>query len=171
MANDRSHPRSRTIPILIGCYLLFRGYHLGYPFNVGIIPHTKPILIAAAILCICGLAFCFWARAVLGGNWSGTYSSGLGIEVTKILGESGIYSKGHYWEFFVDNHAASLGICSQKVTSGDQLLFANVSAGVPYGKRYGTAGEGANLVMWLLSDESEYVSGALHLIDGALNAG
>jgi len=61
-----------TIPILIGCYLLFRGYHLGYPFNVGIIPHTKPILIAAAILCICGLAFCFWARAVLGGNWSGT---------------------------------------------------------------------------------------------------
>ena len=61
-----------TIPILIGCYLLFRGYYLGYPFNVGIIPHTKPILIAAAILCICGLAFCFWARAVLGGNWSGT---------------------------------------------------------------------------------------------------
>jgi NAD(P)-dependent dehydrogenase (short-subunit alcohol dehydrogenase family) len=42
---------------------------------------------------------------------------------------------------------------------------------VPYGKRYGTAGEVANLVMWLLSDESEYVSGGLHLIDGALNAG
>ena len=63
-----------------------------------------------------------------GGNWSGTYSSGLGIEVTKILGESGIYSKGHYWEFFVDNHAASVGICDQKVKSGDQLLFANVPA-------------------------------------------
>jgi len=26
-------------------------------------------------------------------------------------------------------------------------------------------------VLWLLSDESEYVSGALYLIDGALNAG
>jgi hypothetical protein len=63
-----------------------------------------------------------------GGNWSGTYSSGLGIEVTKILGETGIYSKGHYWEFFVNNHAASVGICDQKVKSGDQLLFANVSA-------------------------------------------
>jgi hypothetical protein len=25
-------------------------------------------------------------------------------------------------------------------------------------------------VAWLLSSESEYVSGALHLIDGALNA-
>src|SRR6201999_3462415 len=48
--------------------------------------------------------------------------------VTKILGETGIYSKGHYWEFFVDNRAASVGICDQKVTSGDQLLFANVPA-------------------------------------------
>jgi hypothetical protein len=27
------------------------------------------------------------------------------------------------------------------------------------------------VVAWLLSSESEYVSGALHLIDGALNAG
>ena len=35
-----------------------------------------------------------------------------------------IYSKGHYWEFFVNNHAASVGICDQKVKSGDQLLFA-----------------------------------------------
>lgn len=61
-----------TIPILIGCYLLFRGYHLRYPFNARIIPHTSPILVAAAILCVSGLAFCFWARAVLGGNWSGT---------------------------------------------------------------------------------------------------
>src|ERR1700760_469028 len=63
-----------------------------------------------------------------GGNWSGTYSSGLGIDVTKILGESGIYSKGSYWEFFVDNRAASVGICDQKVSSGDQFLFANVPA-------------------------------------------
>ena len=51
-----------------------------------------------------------------------------------------------------------------------ESVFRNVSASVPYGKRYGTADEVANLVMWLLSDESEYVSGGLHLIDGALNA-
>ncbi|TVZ01155.1 glucose 1-dehydrogenase [Trebonia kvetii] len=50
-------------------------------------------------------------------------------------------------------------------------VFRAVSESVPYGKRYGTAAEVANLVMWLLSDESEYVSGALHLIDGGLNAG
>jgi protein-S-isoprenylcysteine O-methyltransferase len=61
-----------TIPILIGCYLLFRGYHLPYPFGVRIIPQTNAILVAAAVLCICGVGFCFWARAVLGGNWSGT---------------------------------------------------------------------------------------------------
>jgi protein-S-isoprenylcysteine O-methyltransferase Ste14 len=60
------------IPILIGCYLLFRGFRLPYPLNVHIIPQTNSILVAAAILCVCGLGFCFWARAVLGGNWSGT---------------------------------------------------------------------------------------------------
>ena len=44
------------------------------------------------------------------------------------------------------------------------------SESVPYGKRYGTAAEVANVVLWLFRWESEYVSGALHLIDGALNA-
>jgi protein-S-isoprenylcysteine O-methyltransferase Ste14 len=60
------------IPIVVGCYLLFRGYHLPYPFNAHIVPQTDAILVTAAILCICGLGFCFWARAVLGSNWSGT---------------------------------------------------------------------------------------------------
>jgi len=59
------------LPIAIGCYLLFRGYRLPYPFNLRVIPHTDGILIAAAILCICGVSFCFWARAVFGRNWSG----------------------------------------------------------------------------------------------------
>jgi NAD(P)-dependent dehydrogenase (short-subunit alcohol dehydrogenase family) len=49
--------------------------------------------------------------------------------------------------------------------------YRAVSATVPLGQRYGTAAEVANVVAWLLSSESEYVSGALHLIDGALNAG
>jgi NAD(P)-dependent dehydrogenase (short-subunit alcohol dehydrogenase family) len=45
-----------------------------------------------------------------------------------------------------------------------------VSSSVPLYQRYGTAAEVASVVLWLLSSESEYVSGALHLIDGALNA-
>jgi protein-S-isoprenylcysteine O-methyltransferase Ste14 len=60
------------IPIAIGCYLVFRGHRLGPPFNLHIIPQTDAILGAAAILCLCGLGFCLWARAVLGRNWSGT---------------------------------------------------------------------------------------------------
>jgi len=50
-------------------------------------------------------------------------------------------------------------------------VFASVSASVPLYGRYGTATEVANLVLFLLSDEAEYISGSLHLIDGALNAG
>ena len=60
------------IPIVFGWFLVFRGYRLGPPFNAHIIPETDAILIAAAILCLCGLGFCLWARAVLGRNWSGT---------------------------------------------------------------------------------------------------
>ena len=60
------------IPILFGWYLIFRGYRLRPPFNSNIIPETDAILVAAAILSVCGLGFCLWARAVLGRNWSGT---------------------------------------------------------------------------------------------------
>src|SRR5947207_222634 len=60
------------IPILLGYYLVFRGYRLRPPFNTYLIPQTDAILVAAAILCLCGLGFCLWARAVLGRNWSGT---------------------------------------------------------------------------------------------------
>jgi protein-S-isoprenylcysteine O-methyltransferase len=60
------------IPIVLGWYLLFRGYRLGPPSNIQFIPQSDAILVAAAILCLCGLGFCLWARAALGRNWSGT---------------------------------------------------------------------------------------------------
>jgi len=60
------------IPILFGWFLVFRGYRLGPSFNVHIIPQTEATLVAAAILCLCGLGLSLWARAVLGRNWSGT---------------------------------------------------------------------------------------------------
>lgn len=47
--------------------------------------------------------------------------------------------------------------------------YQRISAQVPLG-RYGTADEVARLSVWLLSDEASYISGATHLIDGALNA-
>jgi hypothetical protein len=58
-------------------------------------------------------------------KWNGTYSSGLGIEVTSILGETHRYSaKGYYWGIWVDNRFAQAGICDLKLHKGDQLLFA-----------------------------------------------
>jgi protein-S-isoprenylcysteine O-methyltransferase len=60
------------LPIVLGWYLFFRGYRLGPPFNIHIIPETDAILVGAAVLCLCGVSFCLWARAVLGRNWSGT---------------------------------------------------------------------------------------------------
>jgi 3alpha(or 20beta)-hydroxysteroid dehydrogenase len=48
-------------------------------------------------------------------------------------------------------------------------VYQRIAAEVPLG-RYGTAQEVANLAVWLLSGEASYLSGATHLIDGALNA-
>ena len=71
--HERGARRLRyIIPIVFGWFLVFRGYRLGSPFNIQIIPETEAILVAAALLCLCGLGFCLWARAVLGRNWSGT---------------------------------------------------------------------------------------------------
>ncbi len=67
-----THRLRYMIPIVIGCYLLFRRSRFRYPLNVQIIPPTDALLVAAALLCICGVGFCIWARAVLGRNWSGT---------------------------------------------------------------------------------------------------
>ena len=61
-------------------------------------------------------------------DWSGKYSSGLGILVTTILGETDLYDAGHYWSIYVDDRLASQGICDLKLTAGQQLLFAAVPA-------------------------------------------
>jgi len=58
-------------------------------------------------------------------NWSGTYSSGLGVEITKVLGETHTFSaKGFYWGIWVNNKFASVGLCDLKLKPGDQLLLA-----------------------------------------------
>lgn len=59
-------------PMLLGCFLLFRGRRMYFPFSLTVVPPVDPVFLAAVILCIGGLAFCLWARATLGRNWSGT---------------------------------------------------------------------------------------------------
>lgn len=62
-------------------------------------------------------------------NWSGTYSSGLGIEITKVLGETHKFSaKGYYWGIWINNKFASAGLCDLKLKAGDQLLLAPAPA-------------------------------------------
>lgn len=64
------------------------------------------------------------------GSWSGSWSSSLSDwEVTRILGETDNYDTTHsYWSVFVDNVAASTGICGVKLHSGEQILLAAVGA-------------------------------------------
>ncbi len=58
-------------------------------------------------------------------KWGGSYSSGLGVEVTNVLGETHKFSaKGYYWGLWVNDKFASAGLCDLKLKPGDQLLLA-----------------------------------------------
>ncbi len=74
--------RLRYWILLIVAYLLLtRGQRLPYPFNVRFISVTEIVRWMAAILCCAGLAFCVWARATLGRNWSGSITLKEGHEL------------------------------------------------------------------------------------------
>jgi hypothetical protein len=58
-------------------------------------------------------------------KWGGSFSSGLGVEVTNVLGETHKFSaKGFYWGIWVNGTFASAGLCDLKLKPGDQLLLA-----------------------------------------------
>jgi hypothetical protein len=59
-------------------------------------------------------------------HWGGTYASGLGIELTKIFGETHLFSSKDYWSVWVGDGYAQHGLCGIKLHSGEQLLFAAV---------------------------------------------
>jgi 3alpha(or 20beta)-hydroxysteroid dehydrogenase len=60
-------------------------------------------------------------------------------------------------------------LAAQVNPADPQAAIRMFSNQIPLG-RYGTAEEVSNLVCWLLSDESSYVSGGLFVIDGGRNA-
>jgi hypothetical protein len=92
-------------------------------------PSTGSITRAGAPADACPAASAAGAlNAATHGDWGGTYSSGLGIEVTNILGTRALYAKGSYWEFFINDRAASEGVCDTRLKAGEQLLFAQVPA-------------------------------------------
>ena len=70
-----------SILLVLAFLLLTRRHRLPYPFDVQIIPTAVAVEWMAGILCIAGLAFCVWARATLGRNWSGTITLKEGHEL------------------------------------------------------------------------------------------
>jgi protein-S-isoprenylcysteine O-methyltransferase Ste14 len=78
---SRSQRLRYVVPVIMGWFFVFRAYRLPYPFNVLVIPRTDGVLVVATILCVCGLAICLWARAILGRNWSGTVTLKEGHEL------------------------------------------------------------------------------------------
>lgn len=69
------------ILLVLAFLLLTRRDRLPYPLAVRIISPTEVVPWMAGILCIAGLAFCVWARATLGRNWSGTITLKEGHEL------------------------------------------------------------------------------------------
>jgi protein-S-isoprenylcysteine O-methyltransferase Ste14 len=70
-----------ALVLAAGYLLLAKGYKLSRPLNLRIIPASDAVAIFAAILCVAGLLFCFWARFTLGRNWSGTVTLKEGHEL------------------------------------------------------------------------------------------
>jgi protein-S-isoprenylcysteine O-methyltransferase Ste14 len=70
-----------SILLVLAFLLLTKRHRLPYPLDVRIIPATETVAWIAGILCIAGLAFCVWARATLGRNWSGTITLKEGHEL------------------------------------------------------------------------------------------
>ena len=69
--------------LVIAYFLLLYGRRLPYPLNLGIVPNVAPTAWAAAVLCVIGLAFAFWARVTLGRNWSGVVTLKEGHELVE----------------------------------------------------------------------------------------
>ncbi len=69
------------ILLVLAFLLLTKRHRLPYPLDVRIISETEAVEWMAGILCTAGLAFCVWARATLGRNWSGTITLKEGHEL------------------------------------------------------------------------------------------
>jgi protein-S-isoprenylcysteine O-methyltransferase Ste14 len=80
---SRAQRLSYWLLIVMAYLLLLRGRQLPYPLNLRVVSHAAPIALAAAVLCIAGLAFAVWARATLGRNWSGVVTLKEGHELVE----------------------------------------------------------------------------------------
>jgi protein-S-isoprenylcysteine O-methyltransferase Ste14 len=70
-----------SILLVLAFLLLAKRNRLPFPFDVRIIPAIEALAWMTGTLCIAGLAFCVWARATLGRNWSSTITLKEGHEL------------------------------------------------------------------------------------------
>jgi hypothetical protein len=61
------------------------------------------------------------------GNWSGTYSAGLGYSIGAVKGETHPFGSGEFWGFFLNDQLASNGICGIELQAGDNVLLAPIA--------------------------------------------
>lgn len=66
---------------LAAFYVMFGGRGLGPWFRLRLFPPTRWVEILGVVLIAAGLGFAIWARACLGGNWSGTVTVKVGHEL------------------------------------------------------------------------------------------
>src|SRR6478609_2723581 len=67
-----------------------------------------------------------------GGDWSGTYYSGLGYSVDKIRGELHDFGGDpEYWGLFVDEVLSQTGLCFTELQSGERVLLAPIAESCP----------------------------------------
>jgi len=57
--------------VIAGAVVFFNASREPYPLNALFLPRSVTAALVATALCVCGLAFAIWARAVIGKNWSG----------------------------------------------------------------------------------------------------
>jgi hypothetical protein len=61
------------------------------------------------------------------GNWSGAWFNGIGYSVETLMGETHAFEPGapanYFWSYWLDDKAATAGICEGEVSFGDSILF------------------------------------------------
>ena len=69
----------------------------------------------------------------LDGDWSGTFTNGLGYSVARVRTESHTFANNDFFELWVNNRSASFGVCGIELQDGDDvlLLVARCDVGPP----------------------------------------
>lgn len=72
-----------ALVMLAGFYVMSGGPLLGSWSHLRLYPSIRWVEVLGLVLTVAGLAFAIWARAIIGGNWSGAVSVKVGHELIR----------------------------------------------------------------------------------------